>query len=107
MKKQTIKLSESQLHKVIKESVQKVLRESHVIAQQFGGTENPGSFESALVQAWKCASEGNKRTLESAFPEYFPSEAMYGNDNDRFDFREFPTKDAYDKHWADWQSRNR
>ena len=101
-----IRLTESALRKIVKESVNKVLNEAHVIDKQFGMNRHVGSFENALVDAWKLADNGNKRKLEQAFPDYFPSEAMYGNEQDPFDFRDFSHYDAYKNHYDDWKKRN-
>lgn len=106
MKKNNLKLNESFLNNVIKQSVKKVLNEAHVIDAQFGQSNFPGSFEAALVDAWRKASEGNKKKLENAFPEYFPMEAMYGNEKEKFDFREFPYRGAYDEFYKGWKERN-
>jgi hypothetical protein len=101
-----VRFTENDLHRVIKESVKRVLKEAHVIDQQFGMNNSPGSFEAALVNAWKAAGESNKRKLEQAFPEIFPSSAMYGNENEPFDFREFPTRKHYDDFMTGWNERN-
>lgn len=107
MNKNRIRLTESQLHRVIKESVGKVLRESVVRAQFNNGVDAmAGSFEAALDKAWRAASPGNKAKLEEAFPEFFNKSAMYGSEDEPFDFRDFPTKDSYDKHYADWKTRH-
>jgi hypothetical protein len=97
-----IRLTESDVSNI----VYNVLNEAHVIDQQFGQSKSPGSFEAALVNAWKMASDSNKEKLENAFPEYFPREAMYGNDEEPFDFREFPYRGAYDDYYKGWQGRH-
>lgn len=79
---------------------------AHVIDQQFGQSRFPGSFEKAIVDAWKLASSDNKHKLEGAFPELFPSEAMYGNSEEPFDFRSFPHRKAYDDFYKGWQGRH-
>ena len=106
MNKKLIRLTESDLHKIVKESVNKIVNETHVIDKQFGMGGNAGSFENALVDAWKLASPNNRKKLENAFPDYFPSEAMYGNDEEPFDFREFPHRGAYDEFYKGWQQRH-
>ena len=105
-KKQLVRLTESDLHRIIKESVNNVLNEAHVIDKNFGMSRHPGSFESAIVEAWRVADSSNRETLEQAFPDYFPSEAMYGNEQDPFDFRDFPHYDAYNNHYTQWKERN-
>ena len=106
MSRKLVRLTESDLHRIIKESVNNVINEAHVIDKQFGMSRFPGSFENALVDAWRLADNGNKRKLEQAFPDYFPSEAMYVNEQDPFDFREFSHYDAYKNHYNDWKKRN-
>lgn len=107
MNKKLIRLTENDIHNIIKETVNNVLNEADVINRQFSQAGIGGSFETALVDAWQAASPGNKKRLENAFPEFFPSEAMYGNDNEPFDFREFPTKQHYDDFYKQWQNRNK
>ena len=104
--KRTIKLRESELKRMIAESVKRVMNEAHVIDDYFGQSNNPGSFEAALVDAWKKASAGNQRKLENAFPNFFPTDAMYGNEEEPFDFREFPYRGAYDKFYNGWKERH-
>ena len=53
MNKKLIRLTESDLHKIVKESVNTVLKEAHVIDKQFGQGGMAGSFENAIVDAWK------------------------------------------------------
>lgn len=48
------------------------------IIDHYFGQYGAGSFESALFQAWRLASFGNRRALENAFPDYFPVARMYG-----------------------------
>lgn len=52
-----------------------------------------GSFESALFNAWKLASVGNRRKLENAFSENFPVARMYGVTP----FYEFASYEQYEK----------
>ena len=106
MSKKIVRLTESDLHRIIKESVNNIINEAHVIDKQFGMGGFAGSFENALVDAWRLADNGNRKKLEQAFPDYFPSEAMYGNEQDPFDFREFPHYDAYKDHFKNWKERN-
>lgn len=107
MRNKLVRLTESDLHRIVSHSVEKVLKESaHVINKQFGQSFSPGSFESALVDTWRLADNRNKAKLESAFPEYFPREAMYGNDEEPFDFRSFPHRGAYDDFYKGWQERH-
>lgn len=106
MNKRRIRLSESDLHRIIKESVNKVVNEAHVIDKNFGESHYPGSFEAAIVDAWRQADNGNKRKLEAAFPDYFPKDAMYGNDDEPFDFRDFPHRGAYDEFYKGWKQRH-
>ena len=101
-----IRLTEGDLHRIVKNSVNKVLKEAHIIDKQFGQGGMAGSFEAAIVDAWKMASGGNRKRLEDAFPEFFPREAMYGNQDEPFDFREFPTRDSYDEFYNGWQQRH-
>ena len=101
-----IKLTESKLNKIIAESVKKVLKEYHVINSAMGIQSGAGDFERALVDAWKLAGNANKRKLEQAFPDYFPSEAMYGNEQDSFDFRDFPNYEVYNDYYKGWKERN-
>ena len=101
-----IKLTESDIRRIVKQSVNKIVNEAHVIDKQFGISRSPGSFEAALVEAWKCAGYDNKKKLENAFPEYFPREEMYGSDDEPFDFRDFPHHDAYTDFYKGWKERH-
>ena len=106
MNKKLVRLTEQDLHKIVKESVNRVLKEAHVIDKQFGQGGMAGSFENAIVDAWRMASNPNRRKLEDAFPEFFPREAMYGNEDEPFDFREFPYRGAYDEFYKGWKQRH-
>ena len=100
------RVKESTLHRIVRESVSKAIKEAHVIDKQFGEGGMAGSFENALVNAWRCASDNNRKRLEQAFPDYFPKEAMYGNEEEPFDFRDFPHRGAYDKFYQGWKERH-
>lgn len=64
------------------------------IIDHYFNQSGAGSFESALFQAWRLASSGNRRRLENAFPDRFPVAQMYGVT----DFREFANREQLDKH---------
>lgn len=104
--KKTIKLNENDLHNIVKDTVKKVIKEAHIIDRQFGMNSGAGSFETAIVNAWVAADNGNKKRLQDAFPEFFPKEQMFGNDEEPFDFREFPTRDSYNEFYKGWQNRH-
>lgn len=48
------------------------------IIDHYFNQRGASSFESALFQAWRCASSDNRRALENAFPDLFPVARMYG-----------------------------
>ena len=84
-----------------------MLRESVVRSQFNNGIDAmAGSFEQALDNAWRAASAINRERLEDAFPEIFDRNAMYGSEDEPFDFRDFPTQDAYNKYYTDWKTRH-
>lgn len=103
-----IRLTESDLNNIVKSVIRQTVNETypHIIKQQFGMTANPGSFESAIIKAWKVADPSNKKKLEQTWPNIFPSSLMYGNEEEPFDFREFPTYNHYDEHMKGWKQRH-
>lgn len=64
------------------------------IIDHYFNQSGAGSFESALFQAWRLASSGNRRALENAFPEYFPVARMYGVTP----FYDFANRDQFNKY---------
>lgn len=70
-----------------------------IIDYALGNADLMGSFEHSLCKAWTLASESNKRRLETAFPQHFPTDMMYFGTHD---FRDYPSKEewrtAYEEH---------
>lgn len=105
MKNRLIRLTESDLHRIVKKSVNKVLKEDY-INHHFDTGISDGSFADALYQAYAYASSPNQEKLRQAFPDLFPNERMFGNEEDSFDYRNFLSLDHYNKHYDEWKKRN-
>ena len=103
-----IRLTESDLHNMVKEAVRRIVNEDYLSSNAFfqGGGVSDGDFAEALYQAYAYASAGNQERLRKAFPEYFSEERMFGNEKDPFDYRDFPSRKHYDEHWKAWRERN-
>ena len=65
-----------------------------IIDYVLGNAGLMGSFEHSLCKAWTLASESNKRRLETAFPQHFPTDMMYFGTHD---FRDYPSKEEWRK----------
>ena len=104
--KKIVRITENKLNRIIVESVKRILKEDIVDHEFAGHASNEGSFVESLYKAHLNADPENRTRIEKAFPEYFNQERMYGNEKDPFDYRSFPFKYQYDKHWDAWQRRN-
>ena len=104
--KQVVRLTESDLHRIVKESVNKVLKEDYM-NHYFNTGISDGHFADALYKAYSYASSSNQKRLRDAFPDLLSNERMFGNEEDSFDYRNFPSLDDYNKHYDEWKKRNR
>ena len=100
-----VRITESQLNGIVRESVNKILKEDYM-NHYFDTGISDGDFADALYKAYTYASSPNQEKLRKAFPDLFSNERMFGNEEDSFDYRNFLSLDHYNKHYDEWKKRN-